>query len=354
MGGLLSSPRRSRGVSRHLGGGGWLHCRSRHCRLVIAGETATLYLSMAEQFRNLGGDAEVAGLGEVLKWQLGWHDERRPRSPKTGVPVPTLRNDGHGLVGARRDAITWIGHASFLIQLGGTNALIDPVLSDSLGPGIRRNVAPGLAESALPRIDLVLITHNHRDHMDKPSLRRLGGSPTYAVPRGLGKWFRRQGFEHVVEMDWWQQEEIAGLEVTFVPSQHWSRRGLLDTNRSWWGGFVLEHDGLRVYHSGDTAWFDGFRLIGERVGHLAAALLPIGAYAPRWFMKRQHMNPEDAVRAFLALGADQFVAMHWGTFKLTDEPLDEPPELLREVWQRQGLPDSKRMIPAIGETLWLD
>ena len=306
---------------------------------------------MDYRFRNLGGDAHIAGLVDVLRWQLGLHDEKQPRSPKRGIEVPAVDNDGRALSSATRDGLTWIGHASFLVQLGGRSALIDPVLSDSLGPGFARNVAPGLKFEHLPRLDVVLITHNHRDHMDERTLLKLGKAPVYVVPRGLRTWFERRGFTRTLEMDWWQQEEVEGMTITFVPAQHWSRRGLYDANESWWGGYVLEHDGLRFYHSGDTAWFDGFRLIGERVGPIQAAMLPIGAYAPRWFMKHQHMNPEDAVAAFQALGATEFVAMHWGTFKLTDEPLQEPPQFLRAVWEQANLPDVRRRVPAIGETL---
>ncbi|HSN82631.1 MAG TPA: MBL fold metallo-hydrolase [Polyangiales bacterium] len=309
---------------------------------------------MARRFSNLDGTAEVADLVDILRWQLGFHDEKRPRAPATGVDVPTVANDGQALRHATKDALTWIGHASFLIQLGGRSALVDPVLSDRLSAVVRRNVAPGLDWPALPKIDVVLVTHNHRDHMDGPTLKRLGSDPVYVVPRGLGDWFERAGLRRVVEMDWWQEEEIEGLRVTFVPSQHWSRRGLTDMNASWWGGYVLERGGLRVYHSGDTAWFDGFSLIGKRCGDIHAAMLPIGAYAPRWFMRPQHMDPADAVRAFEALGASKLVAMHWGTFKLTDEHLAEPPELLREIWARSGLPDARRLVPAIGETLRLD
>jgi L-ascorbate metabolism protein UlaG (beta-lactamase superfamily) len=258
------------------------------------------------------------------------------------------------LGGALRDNLTWIGHASFLVQLGGASLLIDPVLSDSLGFGVRRNVAPGLAWSSMPHIDAVLITHNHRDHMDAPTLQKLGPEPLYVVPAGLGRWFEKRGFKRVVELQWWEETEVAGARITFVPSEHWSQRGPIDRNQSWWGGYVIEAAGLRVYHSGDTAWFDGFAQIGERMGSIDAAMLPIGAYAPRWFMQPQHMNPEDAVRAFQALGAKRFVAMHWGTFKLTDEDLREPPELLRTLWATHGLTEARRAIPAIGETLWLD
>ncbi len=309
---------------------------------------------MAGRFFNLDGTASAAGLARVLKWQLGFHDEKRRRTPGTGVPVPAVSNDGKALRRATKDALTWIGHATFLIQLGGKSALIDPVMSQTLSTVVRRNVAPGLDWPALPKIDVVLVTHNHRDHMDAPTLKRLGGDPVYVVPRGLGTWFERAGLRRVVEMDWWQEEEIEGLHITFVPSQHWSRRSLTDMNATWWGGFVIERGGLRVYHSGDTAWFEGFSLIGERCGEIHAAMLPIGAYAPRWFMRSQHMDPEDAVRAFTALGAAKFVAMHWGTFKLTDEHLGEPPQLLREAWERSGLYDDQRFIPAIGETLLLD
>ena len=303
------------------------------------------------RYANLDGRSGYASLARVLKWQLGWHQEKRPRSPRTGVPVPTVANDGRALRKAGLDALTWIGHASFLVQLGGRSALIDPVMSEAIAGIIRRNVPPGLAWSTLPKIDLVLVTHNHRDHMDVPTLRRLGPGPVYAVPLGLGAWFRRAGLRRVVEMAWWQQEEIEGLKITFVPAEHWSRRWLLDTNASWWGGFVIEHDGLRVYHSGDTAWFEGFARIGAHCGEIHAALLPIGAYAPRWFMRRQHMDPADALRAYSALGARQFVAMHWGTFKLTDEDLREPPQLLREIWARELRADAALRIPAIGETL---
>jgi L-ascorbate metabolism protein UlaG (beta-lactamase superfamily) len=244
------------------------------------------------RYSNLDGHEAGGSLLRLLKWKAGWHDEKRPPTPMTGVPVPVLANDGLALRKAVADALTWVGHASFLVQLGGSSALIDPVMSPALVGGlIPRNVAPGLGWQALPRIDLVLVTHNHRDHMDAPTLRRLGPDPVYVVPQGLGRWFARAGMRRVVEMAWWQRERIEGLDVTFVPSEHWSRRGLLDKNESWWGGYVIERGGLRVYHSGDTAWFDGFALIGEKCGAIDAAMLPIGAYAPRWFMQRQHMDP---------------------------------------------------------------
>ncbi len=287
----------------------------------------------------------------MLAWQLGLGPEPRRRSPR-GAEVPRVANDGRALRGAPRPSLTWIGHATYLLQLGGRSILTDPVLSPRVVL-VPRNVAPGLDHDALPRIDIVTVSHNHLDHMDAPTLRRLGPSVRYVVPLGLGDWFVREGLRDVVELDWWQSMEQDGLKITLVPSQHWSRRGLLDTDTTLWGGFVVEADGLRAYHSGDTAYFSGFKLIGERCGPIDAAMLPIGAYDPRWFMRAQHMNPEDAVQAFQDLGARRFFAMHWGTFKLTDEPMDEPPGFTRRVWAERGLPQEQLLIPAIGETTYL-
>lgn len=303
------------------------------------------------RFANLDGSTNPHGLRTVLRWKLGLHEGPKLRTPAR-APVPIVANDGKALGHAIDPALTWIGHATYLVQLGGRAILTDPVYSTRLAV-IPRNVAPGVALGDLPRIDVVTVSHNHRDHMDAATLRRLGPEPVYVVPAGTESWFRRAGLPRVVPMQWWQEEEVEGVRVTFVPSQHWSRRGLLDENTSLWGGFLLEREGVRVYHSGDTAWFDGFAEIGRRAGTIHAAMLPIGAYEPRWFMRTQHMNPDEAVRAFAALGAERFFAMHWGTFKLTDEALDEPPLRLREAWDEHGLPLDKQHVPAIGETFRL-
>ncbi len=301
------------------------------------------------RFTNLDGSANTRHFGHVLKWKLGLGGG--PRPAKGPFDVPTITCDEGALASPAELQLTWVGHATYLVQLGGRAILTDPVFAEKLSGVVPRNVAPGVALPQLPKIDVVVVTHNHRDHMDAWSLRALGPEPTYVVPLGLARWFERAGFPRVVEMKWWEQREVEGVDITFVPSQHWSRRGVFDQNETLWGGYVLERGGARVYHSGDTAWFDGFAEIGRRVGSIDAAMLPIGAYAPRWFMEPQHMDPGDAVRAFTALGAERFVAMHWGTFQLTDEALDEPPKVLREVWEGASLPDDRRFVPAIGETL---
>ncbi len=308
-------------------------------------------------FRNLDGSAVNKGLGDVLKWKLGLAAPGEVREELLDEAnavdaAPVVPNDGALLRGAERSGLTWIGHATFLVQLGGLSLLIDPVLSDRLFL-IKRLAPPGVAPGAMPKIDAVLVTHNHRDHMDAPSLLAQPRDAAIVVPKGLGGWFARRGFSRVHELGWWDHVDLRDARITFVPSQHWSQRGPLDRNESLWGGYVIEDGTHRVYHSGDTAYFEGFGDIGRRLGKLHAAMLPIGAYEPRWFMRPQHMNPEDAVQAFLDLRADTFVAMHWGTFRLTDEPVGEPPLFTRAEFRRHTLEAERLRIPAVGESVWL-
>lgn len=303
------------------------------------------------RFVNLDG-SEPHPLSAVLKWAVVDKVLGRRRNGSVANPAPHVTPDFSLL--AKPPApyeparITWIGHASWLIQLDGVSLLIDPIFSKSLGPGITRFVPPALGVEQLPSIDAQLITHNHRDHLDLPSVRAVG-KPVIAGA-GLGAFFAHYDLP-CTELEWWGETRVGEVTVRFVPSQHWSRRGLNDVNATLWGGFVIEGSRARLYHSGDTAYFDGFSEIGRRVGPIDAALLPIGAYDPSWFMSKQHMNPEEAARAFTDLGARQFVAMHWGTFKLTDEPLDEPPQRLREEWQRRGLAPDTCVVPPIGGVL---
>ncbi len=303
------------------------------------------------RFANLDGSYVSKGLGEVLRWKLGTNP------PATAdLPTPFVDNDGVLVATASRPGLTFIGHATYLIQLGGLSMLVDPIYAERLAI-VKRFAPPGLAMSALPKIDVVLVTHNHRDHMDAATLESLTArwpALTFVVPKGLGAWFDKRKLGRVVELGWWEHHDPSSdVRVTFVPSQHWSQRGPFDRNESLWGGYVVEGGGHRVYHSGDTAYFEGFHDIKERVGRIDAAMLPIGAYEPRWFMKPQHMNPEDAARAFVDLGATRLVAMHWGTFKLTDEPMHEPPRFLREIARAEKIEDERIVIPAIGETFWL-
>ncbi len=249
--------------------------------------------------------------------------------------------------------LTWIGHASFLGSLGGARFLIDPNFSRRIGVFIPRHVPPGLDVPDLPAVDVLLITHSHPDHLDAPSIRRLDRRTPVVVPAGLGHWFARRGFTAVRELSWWDETQVSGLKVTLTPARHWSRRTPWDGNRSLWGGYVIEAGGTAVYHAGDSAWFDGFREIGRRFPGLEAAMLPIGAYEPAWFMEHNHLNPEQAGRAFLEVGARRFLPMHWGTFQLTDEPLAEPAERIRAWWRRHALAGQEMHLLAVGETLAL-
>ncbi len=301
------------------------------------------------RFRNLDGSGPVP-FRKVLRWALLDRFAGRRRRAPARASVPEVRADVEALRRSPLDGlrVTWLGHASWLVQGAGTSVLIDPALGPRISGVIPRNAGPGLRVDQLPSIDAALVTHNHYDHLDLPTLRAVGAP----VVAGLGTRPNLRGLA-CTELGWWDRLRVGGLTVTFVPSQHWSRRGLGDMNQALWGGFVVEGGDTRVYHAGDTAYFGGFREIGQRFPGLDAALLPIGAYDPEWFMRPQHMNPEDAVQAFVDLGARRLVAMHWGTFKLTDEPLDEPPRRLRMEWARRGLPADALCIPPIGETLEL-
>lgn len=304
-------------------------------------------------YRNLHDGPPLPGLRDMLRWTVvDSLAGRRVRAPRR-APVPVVHNDGARLREERAlEAATWIGHATYLVQTGGLRVLTDPIFAPRLATVVR-NVPPGVAPAALPEIDVVLISHNHRDHLDLPSLRRLPGRPLHLVPLGVGATLRRAGIDRVEELGWWDARELRGVELRFVPAHHWSRRGIADQNATLWGGWVLRSDRHTVYFAGDTGYFPGFREIGERTGRIDAALLPIGAYEPRWFMRAQHMDPAEAGQALLDLGARRMLAMHWGTYKLTDEPLDEPPRRL-EAWRAHaGVEPARVVVPAIGETVEL-
>jgi L-ascorbate metabolism protein UlaG (beta-lactamase superfamily) len=247
--------------------------------------------------------------------------------------------------------ITWAGHASFLIETHGIAILTDPVWSDRLAGGLRRLNAPGIPWEELPRIDAVVISHNHYDHLDWGTIRRLPRDTLFLVPGGLAPWFRKRGYGNVVEHDWWESTLVGEVRVEFVPAHHWSRRGLWDTNKTLWGGWVVTpFGGEATYFAGDTAYGPCFKQIGRRHPRIGAALLPVGAYAPRWYLRDVHTDPGEAVQAFQDLGARRMVPMHWGTFPLSHEPLLEPIELTRQAWAEAGQPRQALWDLALGES----
>jgi len=237
-------------------------------------------------------------------------------------------------------ALTWIGHASFLAQFTDLNVLIDPNFANWLFL-LKRQRRAGLRIKDLPRPDIVLLTHAHFDHFHKPTLRRLKEPRIAVVPWGVGDLARGLGFERIIELEWWETFQRGEFRVTLTPSRHWGARVLRDDHRGY-GGFVFEHQGRRIYHAGDSAYFDGFKEIGRRTAP-EVALLPIGAYHPEG-MRRVHMGPADALKAFRDLQSRWLVPMHYGTFRLSFEAMDEPPRHLVEMARRSGNSDRLRIL----------
>ncbi|HEV7366239.1 MAG TPA: MBL fold metallo-hydrolase [Gemmatimonadales bacterium] len=272
------------------------------------------------------------------------------------VPVESRRPPNPG---PDEVVVTFIGHASFLIQAGATNVLIDPVYYERASPvsfaGPRRVRAPGVRFDDLPPVSLVLLSHNHYDHCDLGTLRLLDRRfhPRVVTPRGNGRLLRSAGIRQVEELDWWEHSSTAPLPIRVTPAQHFSARGPFDRNRALWGGFLIEAGGLRILHAGDSGYGSHFRDIGARLGPIDLALLPIGAYEPRWFMKDIHMNPAEAVQAHLDLAARRSIAMHYGTFQLTPEGIDEPVRELAKELRERGLPAERFRTLEVGESVAL-
>jgi len=335
----------------------------------------------------------------LLGWQLPSWFKGLPPAPEAPPPVvaPDLAFIASNTGAQTRPAATFIGHATVLVQVptanGSLNVLTDPVFGERASPvsfaGPKRFQPPGVALKDLPRIDLVLISHNHYDHLDEDSVKALnaqaGGPPLFVVPLGIKPWLAERGITHAVELDWWDsvtlpatpsaasaqplvQRNGAGIDagansdavqVFLTPAQHWSARGLGDRMKTLWGGFALLSPKLHVFYSGDTGYSKDFADIQARLaprqadaqgGGFDLALLPVGAYEPRWFMKDQHVNPDESVRIHRELHAKRSLGVHWGTFSLTDEALDQPPKDLAAARKAQGVADDAFFTLAIGET----
>ena len=304
------------------------------------------------RFRNLDPAHDGPTHWQVLRWAvldrlLG---RRRPAPP--GPPAPSVATDRESIQGSSGEThVTWIGHSSFLIQTAGLKLLIDPVYSDRVGRVYQRHGIAGLRPEQLPPIDILLISHSHYDHLDLPSIDRVARDATVVVPRGLGRIFTQRLFARVIELDWWESSSPGDVTITLAPARHWSQRTPFDFNCTLWGGFVIESPAAKFYFAGDTAWCDVFAEIGRRFPMLDAALIPIGGYEPQWFMSQNHLNPEEAGRAFLESGAQMMIPMHWGAFQLSDEPLREPIERLEAWWRLNGPADRRLARMSVGETL---
>lgn len=301
-----------------------------------------------QRFQNLAPD-RTRGFSDFLRWQLESEPKEWPDWVEFEVAGPPPAKVEHGV------RITFVNHATLLVQMGGLNILTDPVWSERVTPvswiGPRRHHAPGLRFEDLPRIHVVLVSHNHYDHMDVPTLRALEARDLPLILVGLGgrRLLEREGLRRVGELDWWQSLQLGFVRLTFTPAQHWSGRAVVDRNVNQWGSFYLRHRDTRVYFAGDTAAGPHFAEVKARLGAPAVALLPIGAYEPRWFMRTQHLDPADALDAHRQLGAETSIAMHFGTFDLSDEAIDEPPRTLEEERVSRGLPAAAfRVLPPGG------
>jgi len=320
------------------------------------------------------------------RYEIGWHVEDGPARTPRDILRWRMQRAFRGIApnppksafarhtpdiavpraSAHETRVTWIGQSSFLIQSGGINILTDPLWSRRASPfrfaGPSRLTPPGIDFDALPQVDVVLLSHDHYDHLDAPTItrlhRRFGDAIQWVAPSGHATWLARRGIRNVTELDWWSGASIptpAGtVKVTATPAQHWTQRVLFSMRKRLWCSFVIDAGTERIFFCGDSGYFHGFRAIGERFAPFSVCLLPIGAYDPRWFMRPAHMNPEEAVQSWIDLGATgAFVAMHWGTFRLTDEPPLEPPERARAAWLQSKLEPGLLHIPGHGQTLLL-
>jgi N-acyl-phosphatidylethanolamine-hydrolysing phospholipase D len=282
---------------------------------------------------------------DVLRWQLGKKGFDKSAPPQ----VPVVANDGAYLKdGGQPDSVTWIGHSSFAVQDGGEVFLTDPHFGGrALVP--RRLSPPGIPLGAVPPDAFAVLSHNHYDHLDDWSVRHLPATIPWFVPLGLGRFFSDRGRERVIELDWWQSARHGRWTLTCLPAQHWSNRLGVKRDASLWCGWLLDSGTRRYYFAGDSGYFHGFKEIGRRFPGIDVAFLPIGAYEPRWFMRYQHVNPEEGWRAFLDLGARTMIPMHWGCFDLTDEPVDLAPKVLVEILERERVAPGRVRTMAVGE-----
>jgi N-acyl-phosphatidylethanolamine-hydrolysing phospholipase D len=282
-----------------------------------------------------------------------WASVTAPRS----FDAPRAPNDGTVLrAGRLNPSVTWIGHSTLLLQMDGVNMLTDPQWSARASPlswaGPRRLNPPGLSFEDLPRIDVVVISHDHYDHLDLATVRRLAEThdPLFLVPLGLKAWFAENGMGRVEELDWWQEREYRGVTFVCVPAQHFSQRTLWDGNTRLWASWAIVGDTRRLYFSGDTGYFAGFQEAGQRLGPFDLAAIAIGAYLPPEIMKTVHTTPEEAVQAFIDLNASVLLGIHWGTFDLAEESLDEPPRRMLAEIERRGIDSGRAWIIKLGET----
>ena len=303
-----------------------------------------------ERFKNTDEDAAGKSFREFLKWSF--------TNKKPELVAIDSSDEWKELTPSSTDYLVWIGHATYLINKDGLTILTDPVFSKRASPvrfaGPKRLIPPAIPIDKLPKIDVITVSHNHYDHLDLRSLKKIykaNPNAIFLVPKGDKRRLERRGIENVKEFLWWEEIEINGSKFTFTPVQHWSARGIADRNKSLWGGWFMELKTESIYHAGDTGYSDDFIETKKRLGSPSLSLIPVGAYAPRWFMKTNHVNPPEAIQVALDLESKRNFGMHWGTFQLTDEEIMEPPELLKQSLKELGLSEEFFRVLTPGEVV---
>lgn len=294
-------------------------------------------------------------------WKWQWERLTKPKVVEPPFQPEVVKTDLEFLTKNRSaKSLTWVGHSTALLQLNGLNIIMDPVFSDRVSPvsffGPKRVVPLPFEVSALPAMDIVLISHSHYDHLDYFSVKSIdeqnAGKTLFLVPLGVASWFREHGIENVKEFDWWDEVKIGEMIFTFTPAQHWTQRTPWDYKKSLWGGWSVKSEKFHFLYTGDTGYSLDFKDIRSKLGKVHVAMIPIGAYEPRWFMGKQHVDPDGAVRIHQDLEADFSIGVHWGTFTLADEPMAEPPLELARARERKGLSPSVFRVLKHGE-IWM-
>ena len=292
-----------------------------------------------ERFKNTDEDAAGKSFREFLKWSF--------TNKKPELIAIDSSDQWRELTPSSSDYLVWIGHATYLINKDNLTIITDPVFSKRASPvrfaGPKRLIPPAIPIDKLPPIDVVTVSHNHYDHLDIRSLKAIhetNPEAVFLVPKGDRRRLERRGIENVTEFLWWEEIEIKGSKFTFTPVQHWSARGIADRNKSLWGGWFMNLKTETIYHAGDTGYSKDFIETKNKLGSPSLSLIPVGAYAPRWFMKTNHVNPHEAIQIAIDLESKKNFGMHWGTFQLTDEEVLEPPKLLKESLRNRDLPNN--------------
>ena len=301
--------------------------------------------SSTKRFENTNGERNERKISEVLKVAAKYFGRNYDEWEKKGFP--SIYSSKEELTNFSEN-VMWVGHSTVMINHKGKTILTDPHFSERAGPfgvmGPKRITPPPFNIEDLPKIDIILISHNHFDHLDKQSIVNLvkrQPNVKFFVPLGLSKILGSFGAKNIIEIDWWQSVDYEGIDIQATQVQHWSRRSLFDRNKTLWSGWMLRWNDFSFYFAGDSCYSNDFLRTAERCGNPTLVAIPIGSYEPKEFMKAAHMSPDDAVRAFQDIGAKYAIGIHWGTFKLSLEVMDEPPSRLTKSLKRAGISNKK-------------